>query len=362
MSIKPTAIHTDYRYEIINSYCKKVLFFIEKHAQLDNKSTTVVLEKYLRTDLKSFQKYYNSFQSTKHNIVCLKRLNDFRYLNKFIEGSNGVLANDGFFIGNLETLSIRKENILKRFPKPLNYIHYYVDFILKRVLPKLHLTKKLYFSLTNGKNRVISEIEIMGRLYSCGFELLDHEEINGILWFIARKKGLPEYNLNATYGPFIKLKRHGFNNNIITVYKLRTMHPFSEFLQPYVSAKFGLQSGGKFKDDPRVTTIGKFLRKFWIDELPMILNIFKGDMKIVGVRPLSGHYFSLYPKQIQELRGNVKPGLIPPYYADLPETLEEIIDSERRYLLSYLRSPLKTDLRYFIKAIRNIFLKNVRSK
>ena len=64
--------------------------------------------------------------------------------------------------------------------------------------------------------------------------------------------------------------------------------------------------GGKFKDDFRVTTEGRFFRKFWLDELPMIINIFKGDMKIVGVRPLSSHYFNLYS---EELKARMLPGI-----------------------------------------------------
>ena len=139
------------------------------------------------------------------------------------------------------------------------------------------------------------------------------------------------------------------------------MHPFSEFLQPYISDKYGLQKGGKFKDDPRVTTVGKIFRKYWIDELPMFINVFKGEMKIFGVRPLSRHYLSLYPKHMKELRSKVKPGLIPPFYADLPSTFEEITNSEEAYLLAYSRRPIYTDLKYFLKALYNIVIKSKRS-
>ena len=62
---------------------------------------------------------------------------------------------------------------------------------------------------------------------------------------------------------------------IIKVYKSRTMHPYAEFLQEYVYNTQGLQEGGKFKSDFRVTTIGKIFRAFWIDELPMIINLLK---------------------------------------------------------------------------------------
>ena len=140
------------------------------------------------------------------------------------------------------------------------------------------------------------------------------------------------------------------------------MYPFSEYLQPYISDKYGLQKGGKFKDDPRVTRVGKFFRKYWIDELPMIVNLCKGELKIFGVRPLSRHYLNLYPEHLKELRSKAKPGLIPPFYADLPSTFEEITNSEETYLLAYLRQPIYADLKYFFKALFNIVIKRKRSK
>ena len=82
---------------------------------------------------------------------------------------------------------------------------------------------------------------------------------------------------------------------------------------------------------------------------------------MLGVRPLSPQYLSLYHKELQEKRLAFKPGLVPPFYADLPETLEEIQESENRYLEAWKKSPFKTDCRYFYQAMRNIIFKGVRS-
>ena len=109
---------------------------------------------------------------------------------------------------------------------------------------------------------------------------------------------------------------------MIKVYKLRTMHPYSEFIQSYVYRLHDLQGGGKFKNDFRITSWGAICRKIWLDELPMLMNFFRGDMKLIGVRPLSRHYFELYRKDVQERRIKYKPGLIPPFYADMPGDLE----------------------------------------
>ena len=99
----------------------------------------------------------------------------------------------------------------------------------------------------------------------------------------------------------------------------------------------------------------------WIDELPMLYNWLRGDLKIVGVRPLSGHFLSLYDEETRQLRLRTKPGLIPPFYVDLPETFDEICESEKRYLRAFLEKPVRTDIYYGVVALWNIFVKRARS-
>jgi lipopolysaccharide/colanic/teichoic acid biosynthesis glycosyltransferase len=143
---------------------------------------------------------------------------------------------------------------------------------------------------------------------------------------------------------------------------MRTMHPFSEYLQTYIYDRNSLSSGGKFYKDIRVTTIGYFMRKYWIDELPMFFNLLSGEMKLVGVRPLSNQYFSLYSKELQEKRVKYKPGLLPPFYADMPQTLDEIQQSEMKYLVSCeTKGVFVTDLKYLVLILKNILIKNARS-
>lgn len=296
-----------------------------------------------------------------NTIVNLKRVNDIRWINKFFESVNNKLTKKGVFVCLAETKNLRKVRILRKYPPLLNYIYYSFDFIIKRIFPKFALTKGLYFFLTRGENRVITRAELLGRLYSCGFEVLDEEFIGGHLFVICRKVKSPAFDLEATYGPLIKLKRIGKGGKEIKVYKMRTMHPYAEYLQEYVYKKHSLEEGGKFKDDFRVSTLGKFMRRLWIDELPMLINLVKGDLKIVGVRPLSSHYFSLYTKELQDLRVKFKPGLIPPFYVDNPKTLDEIMASEMKYLIAYSKHPFLTDLKYFFLAFYNILFKHYRS-
>ena len=301
-------------------------------------------------------------RSTTRAVVNLRRINDVRRINKFFETINENIEKDVIFIGCAETLELRHKRLLNKFPGIINHLYVFGDYIFKRVFPKLPITKKIYFALTGGRNRIISRAETLGRLYSCGFEVL-HEETHGYLfYFVARKTKKPVYDSSPSYGPVFGMKRTGKDGKPIKVYKLRTMYPFSEYLQHYVYKKNHLDKGGKFKDDFRVTCFGKFARKFWIDELPMLYNWFKGDLKLVGVRPLSKQFQSLYPEDVLKVRHNYRPGLVPPYYADMPKNFDEIIDSEKRYLESYAKCGWCTDVKYFFRAFVNIVFKNARSK
>lgn len=291
----------------------------------------------------------------------LHNLNNIRRINKYLIDINARLSYNGIYSGCFISNSYRFPYFLEQYPKNIARFFYFFYFIWKRVIPKLPVINKFYFGLTKGKNRALSRSEVLGRLYYCGFELLDYKEINFKIYFVAKKVGIPANDPHRSYGPLFKMKRIGQNGKIIQVYKLRTMHPFSEYLQEYMYKKYNLDRGGKIKNDFRVTSLGKFFRATWLDELPQFINFFKGELKLVGIRALSEHYFNLYPKDMQELRKKVKPGMIPPFYVDLPETFDEIIESERKYIESYLKHPIRTDIRYFFKAMWNIIVKRARS-
>jgi len=238
----------------------------------------------------------------------------------------------------------------------------FVDFLYKRVIPKIPITKQIYFAMTRGHNRVMSKSEIMGRLASCGFEIIETIDHKGLSYFLSKKQREPYFDMNPSYGPIFSMRRVGLNGKIISVYKFRTMSPYSEYIQAKMISDNSLDEGGKIKDDSRITFYGKFLRRYWIDEFPMIINWFKRELKLVGVRPLSEDYFSRYPKDLKALRIKTKPGLVPPYYVDLPVTFEEICESERKYLDLYFKKPIRTDINYFFRAFYNIIIKRKRSR
>ncbi len=340
---------------IARGYGLEVLEFLSSYAPLGDDTTCIMATNNVFNIYSLSENYFN-------RIINLCRINDIMRINGFYNAANGKLPVDGLLIGCVETKDSRKKRILRKYPRGLAECYYFFDFLFKRIFPKLPVTRKVYYKITAGRNRVLSRTETIGRLYAAGFSLVDEKIVGNLLYFVARKKQDPVVLDSPTYGPICRMKRLGQHGRLITVYKLRTMHPFAEFLQPYVYEKNALQEGGKFSNDFRIHTLGRFFRKYWIDELPMIVNLLKGDIKLVGVRPLSKHYHSLYSQDLKARRLAYKPGLIPPFYADMPKTLDDIMASETRYLDAYDAAPWRTDFRYLAKALFNIVFKRVRSK
>jgi lipopolysaccharide/colanic/teichoic acid biosynthesis glycosyltransferase len=95
-------------------------------------------------------------------------------------------------------------------------------------------------------------------------------------------------------------KRVGYKNRIFDIWKYATM----------VKNSPNIGSGAMtLRNDPRVTSFGKILRMTKVNELPQIINVLKGDMSIVGPRPLMPVSFELYPQTVQDLIYNSKPGI-----------------------------------------------------
>lgn len=294
-------------------------------------------------------------------LINLRRINDVRWINRYFLEIHKHMKNGGYLIGRAETIDIHQRRFFQKYPRGFANFLYLFDFIFFRAFPKIPKLRKIYFVLTKGRNRRISRAEVLGRLFFCGFNVLAEKEIGDNLYFVSQKVKTPSFDKNPSYSPLIKLRRVGINGNHIDVYKVRTMYPYSEYLQDYIYTHQSLDEGGKIMDDFRVTGWGKVFRKYWLDELPMLYNWIRGEIKLFGVRPLSKHYLNLYDSYLKRIRKKVKPGLIPPYYADMPQKIEEIIDSEKRYIQAYLKHPIKTQFVYFWKAFNNIVIKGVRS-
>ncbi len=349
------------KYQLEHVYLRKlpgVFDFLKSSLCLKSfdyrKSVVICSSDYYNTDIlpENFAEFYFN----------IHEINDIGNLNEYFGKINSRLIDGGYYAGRVEPTHLRYERFLNTYPFGLAQIIYFFDFIWMRIMPNLPFLRKIYFALSNGKKKALSFAETLGRLYYCGFEICTYKTFDNFIYFICRKVRNFSGEGDPVYGPFIKLERVGLWGVPVNIYKFRTMHPYSEYVQKFIYEINHLDAGGKIKNDFRVTSWGHIMRKLWIDELPMLINLFKGELKIVGVRPLSAHYFSLYDSGLQEERIKYKPGLLPPFYYDLPKTLPEIMDSERKYLSRYRKHPFITDLRYFFAIFYNIVFKRARSK
>ncbi len=112
-------------------------------------------------------------------------------------------------------------------------------------------------------------------------------------------------------GPvFFRQKRVGYKGKIFNCYKFRSMVDGAERMKPELLHKNEVKDGYMFKirQDPRLTRIGRFLRRYSIDELPQFFNVLKGDMSLVGTRPPTVDEVELYnPFQMERL--SIRPGI-----------------------------------------------------
>lgn len=153
-------------------------------------------------------------------------------------------------------------------------------------------------------------------------------------------------------GPaFFVHKRIGKDGKIINVYKFRTMVDNAEGLirkfTPEQLKKFN--ENFKLEDDPRITRIGKFLRKTSLDELPQLLNILKGELSIIGPRPVVSNELERYGENKEKFL-SVTPGLTGYWAANGRSctTYEERMQMELYYVDNI---SLKTDIEIFFKTI-----------
>jgi Undecaprenyl-phosphate galactose phosphotransferase WbaP len=114
--------------------------------------------------------------------------------------------------------------------------------------------------------------------------------------------------------PFFVQYRKGQKGKPFPMIKFRTMHldaetVLSEKLEEDSSFREEWEQNFKLLDDPRITPIGRFLRRTSLDELPQLFNTLRGEMSLVGPRPLPDYHYSELPERVRDMRDRVAPGI-----------------------------------------------------
>ena len=140
-------------------------------------------------------------------------------------------------------------------------------------------------------------------------------------------------------GPVLfRQRRVGKDEKIFEIFKFRTMVVNAENLGTQIT----------IGEDKRITSIGKFLRKYKLDELPQLFNVFLGQMSLVGPRPEVPKYVEMYTSE-QRMVLSVRPG-ITDYaslkYSDENDLLGKVEDPENYYINVIMQDKLKLNLEY----------------
>ena len=144
--------------------------------------------------------------------------------------------------------------------------------------------------------------------------------------------------------PFFLQKRPGKNEKIFSIIKFKTMNDKRD------------KKGKLLPDSMRLTKIGKFIRNTSLDEIPQLINVIKGDMSLIGPRPLLPEYLALY-NNFQKQRHNVKPGITG--YAQVNGRNAIDWNKKFEYDIYYVDNiGFVLDCKIFLKTLNKVFLQS----
>ena len=142
--------------------------------------------------------------------------------------------------------------------------------------------------------------------------------------------------------PFFIQTRPGKNERLFNIIKFKTMNDKKD------------KNGELLSDAERLTAIGKFVRKTSLDEIPQLINVLKGDMSLIGPRPLLPEYLSLYNNE-QKKRHNVKPGITG--WAQINGRNAISWENKFKFDIWYVNNiSFLTDIKIFFKTIKKILI------
>ena len=162
----------------------------------------------------------------------------------------------------------------------------------------------------------------------------------------------------ASPGPiFFSQMRVGKNGKLFKIYKIRSMYMDAEERKKELESQNEMNGlMFKMKDDPRITKVGKFIRKTSIDALPQFFNVLKGDMSLVGTRPPTVDEFKQYESH-QKRRLSAKPGITGLWQVSGRNEItdfEDVVKLDVQYIDNW---SLGLDIKIILKTIKVVFEK-----
>lgn len=159
-------------------------------------------------------------------------------------------------------------------------------------------------------------------------------------------------------GPLVfSQKRVGKNGRFFKIYKFRSMYVDAEERKKELESQNEMKGFMfKMKDDPRITKVGKFIRKTSIDELPQFFNVLKGDMSLVGTRPPTVDEFKQYEAH-QKRRLSAKPGITGLWQVSGRNNIkdfEDVVKMDVQYIDNW---SIGLDIKILLKTIKVVFAK-----
>lgn len=221
-----------------------------------------------------------------------------------------------------------------------------------------------------GCKHIASNLEHRGKAYLIGISTVHHSirsqvlkramDICGAL--VGLVISVPIIAITAiplkleSPGPlFFKQKRVGHNGRIFEIYKLRSMYADAEKRKKELMAQNEM-NGLMFKmtDDPRITKVGKFIRKTSIDELPQFWNVLRGEMSLVGTRPPTVDEYDRYESH-HKRRLSMKPGITGMWQVSgrsSVQNFEDVVRLDTEYIDNW---SLKLDIEILLKTVKVVF-------
>lgn len=155
------------------------------------------------------------------------------------------------------------------------------------------------------------------------------------------------------HSPFYVQRRVGRNGRVFRMFKLRSMvmdadRLLTEYLKTNPAAQEEWDLAQKLREDPRVTAVGRIIRRSSIDELPQFLNVLLGDMSVVGPRPMMPEQRDLYPSEVYY---RMRPGVTG--FWQIGDRNNTSFAARARFDVDYYhRMSLRTDLRVILRTVR----------